>query len=170
MQLDEHGASLHTSKTTSETVEPIYGHQCLSLPPSGPQLNLKLFGMVNVFRELRACTLDVLLHEQQLFHSRKFLRVWRPRQCSPKVFDRQPDPLCLGPCGLTNISDILDENFLHDVHRIGGGISIISEAVHEIFQFFGEQPSHVRLLPRTPTSRTTGCGSCDTFPQVRRRI
>jgi hypothetical protein len=79
-----------------------------------------------------------------------------------------------------NICYVFDENFLHDVYSIGGGVSIIAETVHEILHckwvnvtstnkvpartFFREQTPYTRLLPRNPTSRTTGSGSGYTFP------
>lgn len=34
--------------------------------------------------------------------------------------------------GTYNIYDVLDEDLFHDVHRVAGGITIVSESIHQI--------------------------------------
>jgi len=42
--------------------------------------------------ELPACTLDVLLHEQQVLHAGKLLRISGPRECPAEILDLQTRP------------------------------------------------------------------------------
>jgi len=102
--------------------------------------------------ELLPGSFDIFLHEEQFFHTCQLLRITRSRQCSPQIFNLQTRlARCREGC-LAHVNDVLYENFLHNIDGVCCDLLVVTETVHELGQFFREEPFQL-MAARASTPR-----------------